>query len=432
MKKASKKALSLITTGLFLPSLALAAPPPQINTNNETIPINKLLLVNFVNTHCHDFRPKWTVLDLDERFYNKVGYGSGAVSCKGEICWSWGIGKNIFDWQLYSSNLPLRISNTEKITKSISQTVKNSQSLRKSSNDIISAVQEFLQASFGTGKEQSSVKERTITESKSQEQAIETNITTLFHRFLSMGLQSTYTAIYPFCFSAAADLFYKAYNTNRVNDLVEAFVIFQTVKPKDLKLSNEKTFLNRAKLLYLIMAPNKEKEQFAWASATIFAKLLEWDEFQDVKKIVDNYIDKVYEKYQLLKTHTTRQLIELDKELAIWKYFADKLLEKENKTQDIPEIEDRYAYIAIAKFFPTEEKEAIIKELQTVLEEALKQNDPLLNAKLLQEDPAIVKIVKNKTVATAGVGVGVIGIAGVAGTLYFRKKKQNKKEEQSS
>jgi hypothetical protein len=428
--KASKKTLSLIVAGLFLPSLALAN--TTVNgtnaTSNETIPINYLHLANFIETHCQRFRALKPVLELDERFYNKQGWGSGATSCKGEICWSWNEGKTYWDWQLYTSNLPVRIANVERISKSISQTIKNSQALRKSSNDVISAVQEFLQASFGTGKEQSSVKERAITESKSQEQAVETNITALFHRFLTMSLQLVLPADYPFCFASATDLFFKAYssNINRVNDMIEAFVIFQTVKPQDLRFNNEKTFLNRAKFLYLIMLPFKDREQFAWASAVLFAKLLEWDEFQDIKQVVNNYIDKVYKKYQLLKSHSTQELLKLDKELALFKYGIDNQLHKENKTQDISEIEDRYAYAAILQFFDPKEKEKIIKELQPTFEEALKKNDPLLEAKLLKEEPYIVKIVKDKPVAAAGIGAGaVLGITGVAVTLYFRKKKQN-------
>jgi hypothetical protein len=431
-----KKALSLITAGFFLPSLALANIPANGTnaTSNETIPINYLHLPNFIETNCQNFRALKPIFNLDERFYNSRGWGTGATSCKGEVCWSWNEGKNVFDWQLYTSNLPVRIANTERISKSISQTVKNSQSLRKNSNDVISAVQEFLQSSFGTGKEQSSIRERAITESRSQEQSVETNITALFHRFLSMALQVVFPADYPFCFASATDLFFKAYssNTSKVNDLVEAFVIFQTVRPQDLMFNNEKNFLNRAKFLYLIMLPFRDREQFAWASATLFAKLLEWNEFQDVRKIVDNYIDKVYKKYQLLKSHSTQELLKLDKELAMFKYGIDAQLHKENKTQDLSEIEDRYAYAAILQFFDQKEKERMIKELHPLLDEALKKNDPLLNAKLLKEEPAIVKIVKEKPMAAVGVGAGIIGIGitGIAGSLYLRKKKQSQKQDQ--
>jgi hypothetical protein len=433
-----KKALSLIVAGLFLPSLALANATTEAQnktnatsneTSNKTIPINYLTLPNFLETHCQRFRASKPVLELDERYYNREAWGSGATSCKGEICWSWNHGKTVFDWQLYTSTLPVRIANVEKISKSISQTIKNSQSLRKNTSDVLSAVQEFLQAPLGTGKDQNITKERTITESKSQEPAVETNITALFHRFLSMALQAVFPADYPFCFASATDLFFKAYssNINRVNDMIEAFVIFQTVKPQDLRFSNEKTLLNRAKLLYFVESPKyKEQEPFAWASSVLFAKLLEWDEFQDVRKIVDDYIDKAFEKYQQVKAHTTKELLSLDRELAMFKYAVDKQLKKGNKTQDSAEVEDNYAYIATVRFFTQRGKEEAIKEIQPAFEEALKKNDPLLNTKLLKEDPALVKIVKNKPVAAAGIGAGaVLGITGVAVTLYFRKKKQN-------
>jgi hypothetical protein len=79
------------------------------------------------------------VLKLDEGFYNKGGWGKGAISCKGEVCWSWEARKSFFDWVLYSSNLPLKISNTERLSKNISQVIKNSQSLRKSASDAVNA-----------------------------------------------------------------------------------------------------------------------------------------------------------------------------------------------------------------------------------------------------------------------------------------------------
>ena len=415
-------ATTVVAVSLFLPGNVLA-------TGNDTVALNYLLMPNFVDTHCQTFKPLRTILELDERFYNKVGYGTGAVSCKGEVCWSWEKGKGHFDWQLYSSNIPVRISNVEKISKSISQTVKNSQSLRKNTSDVLNTVQEFLQTSFGTGKEQNITKERTITESKSQEQSIETNTTPLFHRFLAMGLQNAFPAIYPFCFSSATDLFFRAYNTNRANDLIEAFVIFQTIKSQDLKFSNEKNFLNRAKFLYIIpgQIDDKTVTQFLWASSVLFAKLLEWDEFQDVRKIVDDYIDKVYEKYQLLKNHTAKELLQIDKELAVLKYGADEQLQKENKTQDINEVEDKYASFAALRFYTESGKGEYIKQLQQRFDEALKKNDPLLEARFIKEDLTLVKIIKEKPKVVAGVGAGaVIGITGIAGTLYFRKKKQNK------
>jgi hypothetical protein len=421
-----------IVTSVVAVNLIFSALPA---VGGKSISINQLFLQNFVDTHCQNFKPLKAVIELNESFYNKVGFGVGAVSCKGEICWSWERGKGPFDWKLYSSNLPVRFSNIEKISKNITQTVKNSYSLRRDASSIVNAAQEFLQTSFGAVKEHNISKERTITESKSQESSVETNITALFHRFLSMGLQNTLHAIYPFCFSAATDLFYKAYNTNRVNDLIEAFTFFQTVQPTDLRFSNEKSFLNRAKLLYLITeeeAQSSEQKRFAWASAILFSKLLEWDEFQDVRKIVDDYIDKVYEKYQLLKAHTTKELLELDKELAVFKYAVDAQLQLENKTQDISEIEDRYAMLATLKFFDAKLKEKLIKELQGSFEEALKKKDPLLDAKLVKEDTVLVKIIKENPkapkAAGAGAGGAVIGIAGVAGALYFKKKKQKKSE----
>lgn len=121
-------------------------------------------------------------------------------------------------------------------------------------------------------------------------------------------------------------MFYRAFNENTVNDLVEAFIFFQTIQPGDIKFANGKDVLNRAKFLYLIEITNKDgainhkKRQFAWASALLFSKILEWEEFKVIKKLVDDYIDKIYKDYELLRTHTTRELLEIDKELAVLKY----------------------------------------------------------------------------------------------------------------
>ena len=81
--------------------------------------------------------------------------------------------------------------------------------------------------------------------------------------------------------------------------------------------------------------------------------------------------------------------------------------------------------------------EASFPELQKQLDEALKKNDPLLDAKLIKEELKLAKVVTDKPVvvgagAGAGAGVGAIGI-GVAGALYFRKrKKQNLAEEKQN
>jgi hypothetical protein len=409
-------------------------------TENSVIPgINYLALPNFVETHCHYFRALNPILELDERYVNMEAWGDGAKSCKGEICWSWNQRRTYFDWSFYSSNLPLQITNVEKISKSITQTVKNTHSLRKDASSVVNSAQEFLQASIGGGKGRDTVKERAMSESKTQESSVQTNITILFHRFLAMALQNVFPAKYPFCFSSSVDLFYRAFTTNRVNDLVEAFIFFQTVSPGDVKFTDGKDFLNRAKFLYLIAqggADSKEKQQFAWASALLFARLLEWEEFQEVKKLVDDYIDKVYKEYQLLKTHTTKELLGIDKNLALLKFAVDKNLQNANKTQ---EAEDWYGYIAMFKYLDPKRRQMLEQqdylELQKQLDEALKKNDIILETKLIKEEPPqIAKIVKeNKVMAGAvGVGAGAVGM-GVIGALYLRKRrKQNLTEEKQN
>jgi hypothetical protein len=411
-----------------------------VAAGNNTIPgINYLLLQNFVETHCQQVRALKPVFELDERYVNQKAWGTGALSCKGEICWSWSDRKTYFDWNFYSSNLPLQITNVERLSKSITQTVKNTQSLKKDASSVVNSAQEFLQATAGAGKGRDTIKERSISESKVQESSVQTNVTILFHRFLGMALQNALPAEYDFCLSSAVDLFYKAFNTNRVNDLVEAFIFFQTTQPADIRFTDGKDYLNRAKFLYLITrgdANSKEKQQFAWASALLFAKLLEWEEFQDVRKLVDDYLDKVYKEYQLLKRHTTKELFKIDKELALLKFAVDRDLQMHNQTQ---EVEDWYGHIAMFKYVSPQARQnaeqQVFPELQKQLDEALQKNDPILEAKLVEEKKElnVAKFVKEKPqVVAAGVGAGAIGM-GVVSALYLRKRrKQNKNQEKQS
>jgi hypothetical protein len=437
MKKKTMLAIMAAVSLLPIPAREAQAVNPVGNNTvvegagNNTIPINSLHLQNFIETHCQYFRALKPTMELDERHYHHEAWGSGAKSCKGEICWSWNRGKEFFDWQFYSSNLPLQITNVERISKSITQTVKSSQSLKKDASSVVNSAQEFLQATAGGGKGRDIVKERAMSESKVQESSVQTNITILFHRFLGMALQNVLPAQYNFCLASAVDLFYKAFNTNRVNDLVEAFIFFQTTQQKDVRFTNGKDFLNRAKFLYLIArkeANTKEKQQFAWASALLFAKLLEWEEFQEVRKLVDDYIDKAYKEYQLLKTHTTKELLGIDKELALLKFVIDKDLKMHNQTEE-EEVEDWYAHVAMFKYFDIKTRQIaeqqLYPKLQKQLDEALQKNDPILEAKLVEEKKElnVAKLVKEKP-AVAGVGVGAVGIGVVVGALYFRKRKK--------
>jgi len=441
MKKKTLLAILTATSLLPIPAIQATVGNATVGNNsavetaeNNTIPgVNYLILQHFIETHCQPFRALKPVFELDERHFHHEAWGSGAKSCKGEICWSWNRGRGFFDWQFYSSNLPLQITNVERISKSITQTVKDTHSLRKDASSIVNSAQEFLQASVGGGKARDTVKERSMSETKTQESSVQTNITILFHRSLGMALQNAFPAPYNFCLASATDLFYKAFNTNRVNDLVEAFIFFQTTQPNDIQFTDGKDFLNRAKFLYLVIsdnADNKEKQQFAWASALLFAKLLEWEEFQEVKKLVDDYIDKVYKEYQLLKTHTTKELLKIDKNLALLKFAVDKYLQNETQTK----IEEKYGLIAMYKYFDPKTKQIaeqqLFPELQKQLDEALKKNDPILEAKLIKdkEELKVANFVKEKPVVAAGVGAGAVGV-GVVGALYLRKRRKQKTTE---
>ncbi len=309
--------------------------------------LDRLILPNFVYGGCYRFKPAPTVVIwLDERFVNTQGSELAPTSCKGgDLCWSWKIidpqRDDFFaDQEIFSSTLPLRITNTEKLSKSVAQTIKQSQSLRKSAGDMIKAAQEFIDANFGTGKERGMTKEKAITQSKTLEQAIELNVTPLFHLFLSKALQGNQYTIYPLCHAAAVDLFMKMYKTDRVSDLVHAFVIYKTIKPEDIDFSSGNDQLNKAKFLYsLIGVHSKAQADFAWAQAVLFSELLNWEELKDVKQYVESEIQKVYQKYNLMANKTTSELVPVDKTLAAAKYTLDKQITSQTEQSAI---KDKY------------------------------------------------------------------------------------------
>lgn len=117
------------------------------------------------------------------------------------------------------------------------------------------------------------------------------------------------------------------------------------------------------------------KRQFAWASALLFAKMLEWKEFKEVKKLVDDYIDKELEKQGF------------------------------SKVQKQPE-------------------------------EVLKNNDPVLETNLIKDEKELklAKVLKEKPTVVAGAGLGAVGLGavgiGVIGALYFRKRRNQSSTEE--
>ena len=395
--------------------------------NKTEISIEQLILNNFVEENCNLFRAsEWKILELNEKFVNKIGSEVAPQSCKGDVCWSWQTphaGANDFDWQVYSSTLPLKIRNIERISKNISQAIRQTTSLRKTASSLTAATQEFLHANFSTTKEKATLRERSITQQKAQEQSIETDVTALFHKYLGMALQGPFEAIYPFCLASAVDLFFKAYEEGRVEDLVEAFVIYKTIKPIDIELSNSKTMLNRAKFLYTILSSTfrentkRQQEKFAWAQATLFAKLLEWEEFKEVRSIVDDYIDRVYSTYSTLKTSTTKEILQKDEELAALKYVVDKNLAQQ--TQDSANFED--AYVALATYYHKPHKNIDeIEEVKKQLKSAVESNDVLLNTKFvkLRDTKGDKELESYAMVAVPVVAV----LTAVAATLFLTKK----------
>lgn len=387
--------------------------------------LERLVLPNFIYSPCHFFKPDpgLLVMQLDERYVNTQGSNLAPTSCKGgSVCWSWKIlsqGENLWDIQIFSSELPLKITNLKKISESISTTIKKNQNLRKSTGNLVSAAQEFINSNFGTGKEKGITKEHSMTQSESRERAIELNVTPQFHMFLSKAIMGPFVASYPFCISSAIDLFFKAYNTDRSDDLIHAFVIFKTLKPEDIDFSNQNDILNRAKFLFSLLIGISGKDMMrlnaGWAQAVLFAQVLNWQEFEEVRKFVDSEIQKTYSKYVTLLEKTTAEIGRQDKNLAVIKYRTDKKLRVNDNElkQKQNEIKDNYIETAFISFVSKpDEKE--IKEYETALE----KNDPLLYKKFILPETYSSKILLN-----VFIGLSVVIIAVFVTTIIYKKIK---------
>lgn len=418
-----KITLLLFTIVLF--SSSVFAEQPQLQ---QKYTLERLILPNFVYSPCHKFPPDRSLLIffIDERFYNSTGSNIAPTSCKGgSACWSWKIiqpYESLWDIQIFSSELPLKINNLSKLSESIASTIKETQSLRKSSNSLVSAAQEFVNSSFGAGKEKAVTKERSMTQSESRERATELNITPQFHTFLSKAVMGPFVATYPFCVASAVDLFYKAYYSDRSDDLVQAFVIYKNVKPEDIDFSNQSIFLNRAKFLHSLLKQvtddnDKPRQDAAWAQAVLFAKLLEWKEFEEVRKFVDEQIQKAYQNYQAMSSKTAAELAKTDKNLAVVKYHTDSNMKLQNADsneikQRQNEIRDKYIKNSIFSLI-VKPDENEIKEF----EQALAKNDPLVTKKFVQSMSVVV-------FPKWFVAVGVVAVAVVAVTVIVIKKRK--------
>lgn len=174
--------------------------------------------------------------------------------------------------------------------------------------------------------------------------------------------------------------------------------------------------LNRAKFLYSLVeeaAFNQFAKDAAWAQAVLFAELLNWKEFEEIRQFVDSEIQKVYPKYQTLTSKTTAEIVSMDKNLAAAKYFVDKELKISDSEikQKQPDIRDEYlkASIVAATNMATD------KELQE-LEQALAKKDPLVTKKFVQ------------STTTAGIlkwlifAVGMLVLGGII--VVFKKKRR--------
>lgn len=429
-----------------------------------------LQFINVVDTNCHIISPEKPVLKLNSRFYNKVGSDTAPVSCKGQICWSWqtpNAGATSFFYTVYSSNLPLKITNTDKIYKELSQSINQSLSIRKDKKNMISAVKEFIQSNFESGKERKTTKERSIKKGKTHEEIMEQNITPLFHRYLSQGLHGNVEGVYPYCLASAVDLFFKAYETNRTNSLVKSFIIHKTIDPKDIDISNSPDYLTYAKILYearFIPFTYKDKKTIKtvaknfnkalsemlklkepiWAQATLYASLLEWNEFAEVKKHFDEYIAEIKRDYDKLMNHTTKQLLQEDELLGNMKLIMDYYYFNRKNNLKLSEIADTYLRLAINKAFITSlpkeyEPQKYVNAIKEVANELLaqaKETTPIatklneiLTANYTEKAEKDFELPSEKKRKKMIIALAILGIAVViliAGILIWRKRNDKK------
>ena len=338
-------------------------------------------LLQYVETNCHEIHPPNSVIILDERFVTVKGSDYSPESCKGGICWTWKARSDPFEWVIFSSNLPIRLFNTERVSQNLTIAVRQTESLRKSSSSTLNTMQSFLHSAFSGGTERGIGRERSMTLGRTQDQALETEVTPLFHTFLAKGIQGPITADYPFCISSAADLVLKARNFDRLDSLVGAFVIYRTIRPEDIELSPESSVITRAKYLFLhyplypLIVYDPVLRDFMWAQSVLFATLLDWPEFSEVKAKVEEEMKKAYERYSTLLKLPTIEI--QDEKLAMRKYAVDKELYQRKAQEN--EYRDRYAHIVA--YEPLDESE--LKELKESYEQALKAGDELLKKRFV-------------------------------------------------
>lgn len=389
--------------------------------------LSNLFLPNFVDSRCFSTftKSEYNVLSLDERYVNKIGSDLSPTSCKGEICWSWKVLKSNEDWfnqQIFSSNLPVRIADSRRISESISQTVKKHETLRKNASNLTSAAQEFVNANFHVAKGQSIQREKSMTQSESKELSVETSVTAHFHAFISKGLQGPLAnfSVYPFCYSASADLILKAHERDKLDTLIHAFTIYRTIKPEDIAFSNSNNMLNIAKLLYTLLNAKKERaKDYAWAQSVLFAELIDtWAEFSDLKVWLQQEIQKIHAKYTLALSKTTKELyMGGEKELAITKFRKDKELAKQQQIQHST-VEDIYLQSAVESITSKVPDDELHFDKQA-LENLLSQNDVIVTKKFytppLREKLKTMQLAIPLAIAATAIGIVLV---------YARRKKE--------
>ncbi|WP_022854964.1 hypothetical protein [Thermodesulfobacterium thermophilum] len=379
LRKKIKKLLLLGGTLVVVSTSAFA--------KDESSSIFQFILPAYVETKCFKAESDNHLLVLDEKYVNESGNTYAPLSCKGKICWSWEVHpQNPWNYKIFDSTIPVSIKNSEKLTKSIVSTIKETSSLRKNVNNVISAAVNTVQADFSIQKERGTAKEKSSSQAKTKEEGIDINVTQQFHRFLAIALHGYLKPDYHFfCISSAVDLVLKAVERDRTQDLIQAYILFKTVKPEDIDFDSSSSILNRTKFLYSVFPLFEEEDYYrkraSWAQALLFSHLLEWEEFSSVKQKVDAEIKRAYADYVALKKYSIEELEKKNKDLARAAFYAWFMSKNE---KDPVKKRDFYIHISITYPEMKNGSEDFIQKIDMVWE-FYKQKQP----EVLKEKPKI-------------------------------------------
>lgn len=240
------------------------------------------------------------VIILDTDFVTVEGSAYSPKSCKGNLCWTWKVERNPLrqdQMTVFTSDLQFRISEAKRFSKSVVDSVKNSNT--KAVNSGRTETYSFLNDKAISDAVTNSVsrattKERARSTFESSEFSYEWNLNAIFHSFLAKAIAPVDGAWkYPFCISGAVDLYFQFLQRGEVEKLVKAFIMYKSFSPEKvekLKVPGaEKTEFDRAVRLYRTFLEKVSLDSAdevgmiitkdrLWAKACLFSYILSLEE----------------------------------------------------------------------------------------------------------------------------------------------------------